>query len=214
MAERRPLVQVSGIVQELPSGDTLPGGGGGGGSTAINDIADATAAGVVNCGNYEISLEWPDLTGGATGDAFVIVVDGFEVIRTAFNGGTICTLGGNFVGIGDSNTSLGVYIDPSGPIYIGTGSSTLVVIGNSSGTQTLGFFGAAGATKQTVSAASTGVMDGAIGALSFSSTPTQAECEALRDQCESLRDWIEEVRTRSNELNIALGTYGLISNGL
>ncbi len=30
MAERRPLVVVSGTVQELPAGDTLPGGGGGG----------------------------------------------------------------------------------------------------------------------------------------------------------------------------------------
>ena len=29
MAERRPLVVVSGVVKELPSGDTLPGSGGG-----------------------------------------------------------------------------------------------------------------------------------------------------------------------------------------
>lgn len=28
MAERRPLVVVGGVTQELPSGDTLPGGGG------------------------------------------------------------------------------------------------------------------------------------------------------------------------------------------
>jgi hypothetical protein len=33
MAERRPLVTISGQVQELPAGDSLPGGGGGGGAT-------------------------------------------------------------------------------------------------------------------------------------------------------------------------------------
>lgn len=294
MAERRPLVLVSGAIEELPSGDTLPGGGGGGsysdeqaqdaiggilvdsdtitisyndstpaisaavrtqysltatseglylqgdvGSPGndqywgtndtgdrgwyalpaldgipINALGDATDNGTVNCGFNEITFEWPDLTGETVGDAFTINVNGSDVLRTAFNAGTILTLGGNFVGIGDSATSSGVTIDPNGPIYIGTGSSTLVVIGNSSGTQTLGFFGAAGAIKQTVSAASTGVMDGAIAALSFSSTPTQAECETLRDYCEYLRDWIEEVRTRSNELNFALASYGLISNGL
>jgi hypothetical protein len=37
MAERRPLVIISGQTQELPAGDSLPGGGGGGatGGTAV-----------------------------------------------------------------------------------------------------------------------------------------------------------------------------------
>lgn len=37
--------------------------------------------------------------------------------------------------------------------------------------------------------------DGTIAALTFSATPTQAECEALRDQCEILRDALATLLT-------------------
>jgi hypothetical protein len=37
--------------------------------------------------------------------------------------------------------------------------------------------------------------NGAIGALTFSNPPTQAECEALRDACEATRDATANVNT-------------------
>ena len=37
--------------------------------------------------------------------------------------------------------------------------------------------------------------NGAIGALTFSASPTQAECEALRDACEATRDATANVNT-------------------
>ena len=37
--------------------------------------------------------------------------------------------------------------------------------------------------------------NGAIGALTFSAIPTQAECEALRDACEATRDATANVNT-------------------
>ena len=42
MAERRPLVVVSGVVKELPSGDTLPGSGGGGGTPTLVHVTTTT----------------------------------------------------------------------------------------------------------------------------------------------------------------------------
>jgi len=64
----------------------------------------------------------------------------------------------------------------------------------------IGFFGTAPIVKTTVALNNA---DGAIGALTFSATPTQAECQALRDQCELLAD---DVRT----LKAALSGYGLL----
>lgn len=57
MATRRPLVVISGVVQELPTSDTLPGGGGGG--AAINTVtynADFGSLGTFL--NTSISAAW------------------------------------------------------------------------------------------------------------------------------------------------------------
>lgn len=54
MAERRPLVVVSGQVQELPSGDTLPGGGGGSASTISNTPAGNISATTVQAAINEL----------------------------------------------------------------------------------------------------------------------------------------------------------------
>lgn len=46
MAERRPIVLISGALQELPTGDTLPGAGGGGGGAiqAVQSVKTDTAS--------------------------------------------------------------------------------------------------------------------------------------------------------------------------
>ena len=300
MAERRPLVQIAGEVQELPSGDSLPGGSGtanvwlsGAGSpngsanavtvgdlyldTATGDVYQATSTGTMGWslllnidgtdgddgddgvnGNIWFVQNLVDATALTTGDLLLQIDSGnvyqasapgagnwgspvmnlkgpqgdqgesgtttFDAIldavaEGAINNGTYGQVWNWSSGVSqalalqvNSNTLFNVgYDGASFETYAGLHAQH-VFIGTSGGK--LSFFSEAGATRQMVSAASTGVGDGAIAALTFSSTPTQAECEALRDQCEYLRDWIEEVRTRLNELNFALDAYGLIENGI
>ena len=64
----------------------------------------------------------------------------------------------------------------------------------------IGFFGVAPINKTLVSLKNE---DGAFASLTFSATPTQAECQVLRDKCEELAD---DVRT----LKATLGAYGLL----
>lgn len=53
--------------------------------------------------------------------------------------------------------------------------------------------------------------DGAIAGLSFSATPTQAECEALRDECENLRDVLANAITTIETLRDRCQANGVIS---
>lgn len=90
-----------------------------------------------------------------------------------------------------------------------------VTLGTSTGTrlgtavsQKLGFWGATPVVQQasaSQAAVTLGNTDGEIAALTFSATPTQAECEALRDKCEELAD---DVRALSTLLH-ALRTAGM-----
>ena len=64
----------------------------------------------------------------------------------------------------------------------------------------LGFFGATPINKILVSLTNT---DGAFTSLTFSSSPTQAECQALRDKCEVLADDLRALKA-------ALSGYGLL----
>jgi len=64
----------------------------------------------------------------------------------------------------------------------------------------IGFFGATPVAKTTVTL---GNVDGAIAALTFSATPTQAECQALRNACETLADDVRAIKA-------ALSSYGLM----
>lgn len=50
--------------------------------------------------------------------------------------------------------------------------------------------------------------NGAIAALTFSATPTQAECQALRDECEKLRDVLANAITTIETLRDRLKTTG------
>jgi len=50
--------------------------------------------------------------------------------------------------------------------------------------------------------------NGAIAALTFSNPPTQAECQALRDQCENLRDALANANTTINALLARLRVTG------
>lgn len=110
MAERRPIVLINGQQQELPTGDTLPGGGGGGltiisgttvlnfGSeedTAVNTIANAsiTAAGVktvsfIPQATTETSLEDFKLNGVSFNIENIIDSTSFDVRGNAVNGAT------------------------------------------------------------------------------------------------------------------------------
>jgi hypothetical protein len=300
MAERRPLVQIAGEVQELPSGDSLPGGGGGGtpnlwfagsGSpggavnavttgdmyldTSNGDVYQAAAPGNASWSTPITNIKGSNGTNGTdgtngttwfsqsigtptaldAGDFWLDPTTGdikqSSAGGTGFWGSTIGNLKGPQGDPGtitidavndaaaDGAIAMGTYhqawnwtsgvsqafslqLNSSNLFSVGYDGASFesyvsaiaqhVFIADASGK--LSFFGQGGATRQTVSAASVGVSDGTIAALTFSSTPTQPECEALRDQCEYLRDWIEEVRTRLNELNFALDAYGLIENGL
>ncbi len=51
-------------------------------------------------------------------------------------------------------------------------------------------------------AVSLGNEDGEIGALTFSATPTQAECEALRDKCEELADDVRNIHSSLSERDV------------
>lgn len=90
MAERRPLVIVSGAVRELPTGDTLPGGGGGS-SVTIGDTAPGSpAAGDLWFSSVDGSLsvyyddgtssQWVAVSGpqGSTGSAGAPGADGAD----------------------------------------------------------------------------------------------------------------------------------------
>lgn len=83
MAERRPLVIIDGQVQQLPSGDTLPGGGGGG-SIAVEEEGTEVVASVsrinfvgagvtaVDAGTGEVTVTIP---GGTGVDDFLDLTD-------------------------------------------------------------------------------------------------------------------------------------------
>ncbi|AID16849.1 hypothetical protein vBDshPR2C_34 [Dinoroseobacter phage vBDshPR2C] len=70
MAERRPIVLVNGELQELPSGDTLPGSGGASAFTALSDTpADFTgqALKAIRVNSGETALEFTDFPSGGSG---------------------------------------------------------------------------------------------------------------------------------------------------
>jgi hypothetical protein len=50
-----------------------------------------------------------------------------------------------------------------------------------------------------------------IAALTFTATPTGAECEALRDECEKLRDTLAAAITTINTLRDRLETQGALT---
>ena len=64
----------------------------------------------------------------------------------------------------------------------------------------IGFFGASPINKTSVSLTNE---NGDFASLTFSATPTQAECQALRDKCEVLADDLRMLKT-------ALSGYGLV----
>ena len=79
MAERRPLVQIDGQVQELPQGDTIPGasgGGGGGGTTA--DVIQS-----VDLGTFDLSVNTLD-----AGNEINIDMTGYEWVEVELDGGS------------------------------------------------------------------------------------------------------------------------------
>jgi hypothetical protein len=55
-----------------------------------------------------------------------------------------------------------------------------------------------------------GNVNGAIAALTFSSTPTQAEAVALRDACETLADDVRALSTLIHAMRTGLVAHGLI----
>lgn len=94
MAERRPLVIVSGAVRELPTGDTLPGGGGGSSVTISDTAPGSPAAGDLWFSSVDgslsvyyddgTSLQWVAVSGpqgaqGPTGAAGAAGADGAGV---------------------------------------------------------------------------------------------------------------------------------------
>ena len=54
------------------------------------------------------------------------------------------------------------------------------------------------------------ITDGAIGGLTISDPPTQAELQALRDKCEELADDVRALSTLVHALRTALVNAGLI----
>ena len=56
--------------------------------------------------------------------------------------------------------------------------------------------------------------DGEIGALTFSATPTKAECEALRDACETVADDMRSNNVLLNEIRSALVSTDIIKGGV
>jgi len=60
------------------------------------------------------------------------------------------------------------------------------------------------------SCSATGNTDGEFADLSFSATPTQAECNALRDKCEELADDVRSIHTTLNELIASLSARGIV----
>ena len=68
MAERRPVVLVNGELQELPTGDTLPGSGGGGTTLPTIQPGDAGKAVLIN--PAEDGYIYGDAGGSASYPAF------------------------------------------------------------------------------------------------------------------------------------------------
>lgn len=81
MALRRPLVVVGGVIRELPSGDTLPGGGSG--TTQITraalDAAVASSA-LTTGGSYLITDEGVSITASGA-STYVVNVSGVGTRR-------------------------------------------------------------------------------------------------------------------------------------
>lgn len=77
MPERRPLVVIDGDLQELPSGDTLPGGGGGGSAGTLagaqGTLTSSAASGVIL--SWSESVAHPDVTISGTEITFAADVD-------------------------------------------------------------------------------------------------------------------------------------------
>jgi hypothetical protein len=59
-----------------------------------------------------------------------------------------------------------------------------------------------------------GNADGAIGGLTISDPPTQAEVQALRDKCEELADDVQALATLVHALRGALVDSGLVKGGV
>ena len=87
MAERRPLVIVGNSIEELPAGDTLPGGGGGGGrvwQTVTGNTTMASGNGYNADGALNMSLPLTI----STGDRFAVHALG-SAVTVLRNGNTI-----------------------------------------------------------------------------------------------------------------------------
>lgn len=83
MAERRPLVVVSGVVRELPSGDSLPGGGGG-----ISDApSDGKLYGRKNAGWEEV----PAGGGSGTAGRMMVPIMAGSMMPSASGGSGVLT---------------------------------------------------------------------------------------------------------------------------
>lgn len=113
---------------------------------------------------------------------------GTNVVSFQAMGGDVLTIDGSGM---DPYVTIAPYFTVIGNTSFGqaTLQAQTVSLGASGGY--VGFYGSSTSTQQVVA---DGLMDGQIAALSFSSTPTQAECEALRDYCETLRDEIAALR--------------------
>lgn len=95
---------------------------------------------------------------------------------------------------------------------LGTGTLRGLKIGEAV-TSLVGFYGVTPVVQQ--ASADQGIVtlgntDNEIGALTFSASPTQAECQALRDKCEELADDVRALSTLVHSLRTALLNVGLI----
>ena len=162
--------------------------GGGGGATSITDIGDATGDATIDLAAYTFTIQHNYgnalVIADATGDTSVSIPAAFVSIGNGSIGGV--TIAGPATSV-YGNTSLG---ESAGTVMVGSSGSYV------------GFYGGSTCQQQIVY---DGLMDGQIASVSFSSSPTQAECEALRDHCESLRDEIAAIRQ-------ALWNVGLLTS--
>jgi hypothetical protein len=95
---------------------------------------------------------------------------------------------------------------------LGTGTLRGLNIGEAV-TSLVGFYGVTPVVQQASAdqaVVTLGNADSEIGGLTFSSTPTQEECQALRDKCEELADDVRALSTLVHSLRTALLNVGLI----
>jgi hypothetical protein len=89
------------------------------------------------------------------------------------------------------------------------------VVGTAGGK--IGFYGVTPVTQPSgadQASLTLGNVDGAIGGLTISDPPTQAEVQALRDKCEELADDVRSLSTLVHALRGALVTVGVLRGGV